>query len=51
VIPEALAAAFDSFLLGLSTLARDGVAHATMDAAVSQMMGLWDALSTVSDNP
>ena len=47
VIPEALAAAFDSFLLGLSTLARDGVAHATMDAAVSQMMGLWDGLSTV----
>lgn len=39
---EALASVFDSFLLGLSTLARDGVAHATLDAAVSQVMGFWD---------
>ncbi|MCO8170312.1 TetR/AcrR family transcriptional regulator [Pseudomonas sp. 21LCFQ02] len=44
VIPETLAAAFDSFLLGLSTLARDGVAHETLDAAVTQMMGMWDGL-------
>ena len=46
VIPEVLATAFDSFLLGLSTLARDGVTGATLDAAVDQMMGLWDSLST-----
>lgn len=41
VIPETLAAVFDSFLHGLSTLARDGVPHATLDAAVTQIMGLW----------
>lgn len=50
VMPETLAAAFDSFLLGLSTLARDGVSHATMDAAVSQMMGLWDGLRVRADS-
>ncbi|KTC58324.1 TetR/AcrR family transcriptional regulator [Pseudomonas savastanoi] len=50
VIPEALAAAFDSFLLGLSTLARDDVPHATLDAAVTQMMGLWDSLRSVTDD-
>jgi hypothetical protein len=49
VIPEVLATAFDSFLLGLSTLARDGVTGATLDAAVDQMMGLWDSLSTGHD--
>lgn len=38
----ALTAAFDSFLLGLSTLARDGIEHAAMDAAVTQVMKLWD---------
>lgn len=45
VIPETLAAVFDSFMLGLSTLARDGVSHDTLDAAVTQIMGLWDSLS------
>lgn len=49
VIPQTLAAAFDSFLLGLSTLARDGVPHATLDAAVTQMMGLWDSSRIVAD--
>lgn len=44
VTPEALASVFDSFMLGLSTLARDGVPHATLDAAVTQVMGLWDSL-------
>lgn len=44
LIPQTLGAAFDSFLLGLSTLARDGIPHATLDAAVTQMMGLWDSL-------
>jgi AcrR family transcriptional regulator len=36
-----LAAVFDSFLNGLSTLARDGVEHAVLDAAVTQVMALW----------
>ncbi|KAA8697582.1 TetR/AcrR family transcriptional regulator [Pseudomonas syringae pv. tagetis] len=48
LIPENLAAVFDSFLLGLSTLARDGVAHATLDDAVTQIMGLWDSLRRVA---
>jgi AcrR family transcriptional regulator len=37
----ALAGAFESFLLGLSTLARDGVTIETMDRAVTQIMRLW----------
>ncbi|MEE4743610.1 TetR/AcrR family transcriptional regulator [Pseudomonas alliivorans] len=45
VIPKTLAAVFDSFMLGLSTLARDGVSHDTLDAAVTQIMELWDSLS------
>jgi AcrR family transcriptional regulator len=40
---EALATMFDSFLLGLSTLARDGASHAALDAAVTQVMTVWDA--------
>ncbi|OZI19208.1 TetR family transcriptional regulator [Bordetella genomosp. 9] len=38
-----LATVFDAFLTGLSTLARDGVRHAVMDAAVSRIMSAWDA--------
>jgi AcrR family transcriptional regulator len=40
---QALTSAFDSFLLGLSTLARDGIGHGPLDAAVSQIMKLWDS--------
>jgi len=40
--PQALAAVFDSFLLGVSTLARDGVPHEQVDAAITQVMRLWD---------
>jgi len=43
VVPEALVAAFDSFLLGISVLARDGLAFEQIDAAVTQIMGLWDS--------
>ena len=50
VASQALAAVFDSFMLGLSTQARDGVPHATLDAAVTQVMGLWDSLRIVSDD-
>lgn len=39
---RALATSFDSFLVGLSTLARDGTGFQAMDAAISQIMGLWD---------
>lgn len=37
----ALAGAFESFLLGLSTLARDGATPDAMDRAVTQVMRLW----------
>jgi AcrR family transcriptional regulator len=42
---RALAAVFDSFLLGISTLARDGVAHTVFVAAIKQVMMIWDASS------
>ncbi|MBC2677682.1 MULTISPECIES: TetR/AcrR family transcriptional regulator [Pseudomonas] len=45
VIPEVLATTFDSFMLGLSTLARDGVPAARLDTAVDQIMALWDSLN------
>jgi len=38
----ALATMFESFLLGLSTLARDGATLPTMDGAVTQILQLWD---------
>lgn len=37
----ALAGVFESFLLGLSTLARDGATQQAMDEAVTQVMQLW----------
>lgn len=37
----ALAAAFESFLLGLSTLARDGATQKTLDRSVTQILRLW----------
>lgn len=40
---RALGTMFDSFLLGLSTLARDGVGLPSMEAAISQVMRVWDA--------
>ena len=40
---NALATVFDSFLLGLSTLARDGVRQDVMDLAITQLMAAWDA--------
>ena len=40
---QALATVFDSFLTGLATLARDGASGASLDAAVTQVMVLWDA--------
>ena len=43
VASEALATVFDSFLLGISVLARDGVPLKQIDDAVTQIMTLWDA--------
>lgn len=45
VDPTALATLFSTFLVGLATQARDGVPQAALDAAVSRLMGLWDALA------
>jgi hypothetical protein len=42
---RALATVFDAFLLGLCTLARDGVRHDVIDVAITQIMWTWDAAS------
>ena len=48
--PVALATVFESFLLGLTTLARDGVDHGVMEAAITQVMSAWDAMrSDIAD--
>ena len=39
---SALAAVFDGFLSGVSIMARDGVGHAVLDAAISALMRAWD---------
>ena len=39
---KSLAIAFDSFFMGISVLARDGVPYAVMKKAVVQAMGMWD---------
>jgi AcrR family transcriptional regulator len=41
--PQVLAAVFDGFLLGLTAQARDGVEYQVLDAAVTQVMGVWDS--------
>lgn len=43
---RALVTVFDAFLLGLSTLARDGIRYAVMDIAITQVMSVWDASKT-----
>ncbi|PHN30429.1 TetR/AcrR family transcriptional regulator [Pseudomonas sp. ICMP 460] len=46
---EALATVFDSFLQGVSILARDNASHATLDAAITQVLLTWDiAASSVT---
>lgn len=39
---RALTMAYGSFLVGLSTLARDGLTSAALDSAVTEMMKVWD---------
>lgn len=41
-----MAAVFDSFLQGVSILARDNVPHAILDAAISQLLVTWDAAAS-----
>lgn len=43
---RSLAAVFDSFILGLSTLVRDGVRHPVLDAAITHVMGVWDSAAS-----
>jgi TetR/AcrR family transcriptional repressor for divergent bdcA len=40
---DALATAFHAALLGISTLARDGVTGPALEAAITGVMGAWDA--------
>ncbi len=48
---DALAAVFDTYLVGLSTQARDGVPVKALDAGISELMRVWDAAgSHVSPN-
>ncbi|WP_407316026.1 TetR/AcrR family transcriptional regulator [Pseudomonas sp. nanlin1] len=44
VVADALATVFDSFMLGISVLARDGVPLEKIDAAVTHVMAAWDGL-------
>ena len=47
--PAVMATVFDSFLQGVSILARDDVPHAAINAAISQLLLTWDiAASTIA---
>ncbi|HAC67581.1 MAG TPA: TetR family transcriptional regulator [Pseudomonas sp.] len=50
---RALATVFEGLLLGISPLARDGVALAVIEGAIAQVMTLWDgnARSTATGRP
>ncbi|UUZ96584.1 TetR/AcrR family transcriptional regulator [Paenibacillus sp. P25] len=41
---------FETFLRGISTQARDGVPYEAIDAAITQLMSVWDALSVEPGN-
>ena len=47
---SALATMFDSFLVGLTTQARDDVSHQALDEAVTQIMAVWN-LHATGDRP
>ncbi|GJM70041.1 hypothetical protein HMSSN036_22570 [Paenibacillus macerans] len=36
---------FETFLRGISTQARDGVPYEVIDAAITELMSVWDALA------
>jgi AcrR family transcriptional regulator len=46
--PAVMASVFDSFLQGVSILARDNVPHATLDAAISQLLVSWDVAASIA---
>lgn len=46
----ALAVSFDSFLLGISTLARDDVPLAAVERAIIHIMGLWDSSRVIAES-
>ncbi|MFJ5295076.1 TetR/AcrR family transcriptional regulator [Pseudomonas sp. NPDC088368] len=41
-----MAAVFESFLLGISTMARDGIALGVIEGAIDRLMHVWDAQAT-----
>lgn len=45
---RALATVFDSFLLGLSALTRDGVRYAVIETSITQIMLVWDASRSIA---
>ena len=45
---EAMATLLDGYLVGLSTQARDGVPVQQLEAAITQLMALWDAMALSS---
>ncbi len=49
--PRSFATVFDTFLVGLSTQARDRVPLAALDAAISLLMRVWDALAATAGRP
>ena len=46
-----LATLFNTFLVGLSTQARDGASPISLDAAVTQLMAVWDASAVGCNRP
>ena len=42
---EAMTTLLDGYLVGLSTQARDGVPVQQLEAAITQLMALWDAMA------
>ncbi|TFY88974.1 TetR/AcrR family transcriptional regulator [Pseudomonas kairouanensis] len=46
--PVVLATVYDSFLQGISILARDNVPHATIDAAITQLLMTWDVAASIA---
>ncbi|HGM5581728.1 TPA: TetR/AcrR family transcriptional regulator [Pseudomonas putida] len=47
---QGLSVVFDSFLVGLSTLARDNIGIEAMERAITQVMRLWDVSTTGVQN-
>jgi len=43
-----LATLFDTFMIGLSAQARDGIPLTVLDTAISRLMATWDALAATS---